>query len=304
MATSVYTCGPAALATILKSMGIYTTEAEIAKLAGTDETGTSLYGLKTAAQAKGATAIGARLTTDQLKTNYMVVLSINGVNHFEVVLNITDTTVYLFDPNLGNIEMTLDNFNELYTGVALLINDQAPANATILTDEEMQNIKALAYKVKKTVTKVWVPGYYYKAGVKWVDTSYYVPRLSLVWVNGYWAHWGPFSWYVFPHPELRLTFKKINRGYWQTIWKYKPGYWTKRTTFEVVHTINPKKVESAFYGATGIVLGGVGVIYGALSSPFDDGKAGLAIGMGLYGIWSGGRELIYNKDPLWTPVGE
>lgn len=69
----------------------------MAQLAETDETGTSLYGLKTAAEAKGATAIGARLTIDQLKTNYMVVLSINGTTHFEVIQNITDTTVYLFD---------------------------------------------------------------------------------------------------------------------------------------------------------------------------------------------------------------
>ncbi|OEC84531.1 hypothetical protein A9507_01865 [Methanobacterium sp. A39] len=84
-----------------------------------------MYGLKTAALAKGATAIGVRLTVDQLETNYMVVLSINGVNHFEVVQNmekseifpvenhrfsnITNTTVYLFDHNLGNIEMTLAN---------------------------------------------------------------------------------------------------------------------------------------------------------------------------------------------------
>ncbi len=37
MATTIYTCGPAALATILKNMGIYTTEAELTQLSGTDE---------------------------------------------------------------------------------------------------------------------------------------------------------------------------------------------------------------------------------------------------------------------------
>ena len=33
IATTIYSCGPAALATILKGLGIYTTEAELAKQA-------------------------------------------------------------------------------------------------------------------------------------------------------------------------------------------------------------------------------------------------------------------------------
>jgi ABC-type bacteriocin/lantibiotic exporter with double-glycine peptidase domain len=94
MSSNIFNCGPAALATILKSIGIYTTEAEMAKIAGTDETGTSLYGLKTAAQAKGATEIGVRLTTSQLQTNNIVVLSINGVNHFEVVQNMEKSLIF------------------------------------------------------------------------------------------------------------------------------------------------------------------------------------------------------------------
>ena len=131
IATTIYSCGPAALATILKNLGIYTTEAELAQLAGTDETGTSLYGLKTAAQSKGVNAVGARLTIDQLQPNYLVVLDIDGTKHFEIIRNITNTTVYLFDPNLGDLEMTREKFNTLYTGVALIINGQAPANATL-----------------------------------------------------------------------------------------------------------------------------------------------------------------------------
>jgi trimeric autotransporter adhesin len=57
-----------------------------------------LYGMKTAAQNKGATAIGAKLTIDQLKPNYIVVLTINNVKHFEVVQNIINTTIYLLTP--------------------------------------------------------------------------------------------------------------------------------------------------------------------------------------------------------------
>nr|WP_287682180.1 hypothetical protein [Methanobacterium sp.] len=70
----------------------------------------------------------------------------------------TNNTVYLFDPNLGYIEMSLDKLNELYMGVALIINGQAPANATILTDDEMRNIKAKFHWEKVEHTR-WIPGY-------------------------------------------------------------------------------------------------------------------------------------------------
>ena len=121
----------------------------------------------------------------------MVVLSINGNNHFEVIQNITDTTVYLFDPNLGNIEMTRDKFNELYTGIALIINEQAPTNATLLTDDEMRDIKAMWHKVKirhgmnPTLRNSWLEKNIYST----------IPIIHVKWVSVY--RWGP-----------------INIGYW------------------------------------------------------------------------------------------
>ena len=160
MASTIYSCGPAALATIFKALGIYTTEAELAERAGTDESGTSLLGLKEAADWYGVSAAAVRLTVDQLKANYLVVLDIEGTNHFEVILNITDTTVYLFDPNLGNIEMSLGKFNELYTGVAMIFNEAAPAGAVNLTPAEMEEIKASGY-IKIPHFYVVRPGYWY-----------------------------------------------------------------------------------------------------------------------------------------------
>jgi predicted double-glycine peptidase len=67
-----------------KNLGIYSTEGELSKLAGTDETGTSLYGLKIAAQSKGLTAIAAFLTIEQLQPNYLIVLNIGGTNHLKL----------------------------------------------------------------------------------------------------------------------------------------------------------------------------------------------------------------------------
>ena len=244
MATTIYTCGPAALATILKSIGIYTTEAEIAELAATDETGTTLSGLKTAALAKGATTvIGARLTTSQLKTNYIVVLLINGVNHFEVVQNVTNTTVYLFDPNLGNIEMTLDKFNELFitsggTGVALLINDQAPANATILTDDEMKNIKGSLH-LESVKHEYWTRGYYYPT-VKWVTLSFSYPTLRFKWVSGYYL-WG---WIPIPgHFEVYIAWQRASIRVPTIVWRYHPGHKVTYYTYKLVSDFSYNKIN-------------------------------------------------------------
>ncbi len=181
-----------------------------------------MYGLKTAALAKGATAIGARLTIDQLKTNYMVVLSINGVDHFEVVRNITNSTVYLFDPNLGNIEMTRDKFNELYTGIALIINDQAPANATILTDDEMRNIKASGYKTVKIGAWYEPPRIYYT--VRKVYHTRTIRYITLDWISIY--DWGPihigFWWPTLHAQTIRYCTYQLVRHY--ILGKWHPIY--------------------------------------------------------------------------------
>gem|GEM_PF-4605818 len=50
--STTYNCGPAALATVIKAQGVPCTEMEIAKMAGTDESGTSMYGLIQAARKK------------------------------------------------------------------------------------------------------------------------------------------------------------------------------------------------------------------------------------------------------------
>ena len=215
IATTIYSCGPAALATILKNLGIYTTEAELAQLAGTDETGTSLYGLKTAAQSKGVNAVGARLTIDQLQPNYLVVLDIDGTRHFEIIRNITNTTVYLFDPNLGDLEMTREKFNELYTGVSLIINGQAPVNATLLTDDEMRNIKAL-WHIAKVEHSYWTPGYWYPT-TKWVTKSFYYPTIQFKWIPSYlWRGWLPIP----GHYEARIVWKRANINIPTIVWKY------------------------------------------------------------------------------------
>ncbi|MBM4240086.1 MAG: C39 family peptidase [Euryarchaeota archaeon] len=171
MQTTNYTCGPAALATVLNNIGINATEQELVTLAGTDENGTTMYGLAEAAKAKGLNAVGMKLSVDDLKKNNIVFITIDGGSHYSVVREVTVGSVKLADPSLGNIEMSREKFAEVYSGNALVIIDpNAPSqevsnstqatgtaeqtsngadtnstsvqadNSKILTNEEMQSI--------------------------------------------------------------------------------------------------------------------------------------------------------------------
>jgi parallel beta-helix repeat protein len=145
MADIYYDCGPATLATVLqKYFNITASQDQLATYAGTNYTGTSMYGLVQAAQEKGLNAYGLKLSVNQLEPGNIVYLVRKGEGHFSVITNITISTVYLADSELGNINMTLSDFTAIYSGNTLIItnntNNTQLNNGTILTTEEMQNI--------------------------------------------------------------------------------------------------------------------------------------------------------------------
>ncbi|WP_432703681.1 C39 family peptidase [Methanothermobacter thermautotrophicus] len=181
---SNYTCGPAALATILQRLGVNTTEDELAELAGTTEDGTTMQGLLEAARAMGMNATGMRLSISELRANMIAYTISDGIGHYTVINEITGDTVKLADPSLGNIEMSIDDFAQIYSGNALVItapkvqaqevnktesnentNLSEPVNNLTdtsstdvqtdnrtLTDEEMQNIKGKCWQFLAPVT--------------------------------------------------------------------------------------------------------------------------------------------------------
>jgi len=153
MQSTDYSCGPAALATVLQNMGINVTEQELKVLAGTDVSGTSMHGLAQAARSKGLNATGMRLSIDELRPDMIVHVINDGTPHYSVIKEVTNESVRLADPSLGNIEMTREKFNEIYTGNALVISDpnmqvnttnqtgSVQAENQTLTDETMQSIR-------------------------------------------------------------------------------------------------------------------------------------------------------------------
>ncbi|MEN4018798.1 MAG: C39 family peptidase [Methanobacterium sp.] len=143
MQSTDYSCGPAALATVLQNIGINSIEGDLKVLAGTDTSGTTMHELSEAAKAKGLSAAGMRLSVDDLKPNNIVHIMLDGEGHYSVVREVTDTSVYLADPSLGNIEMTREKFAEIFTGNALVITDpnvqaQETSNSTQATGTSEQ----------------------------------------------------------------------------------------------------------------------------------------------------------------------
>ena len=123
MQTTNYTCGPASLATVLNNLGFNATEMELAALAGTDENGTTMYGLLQAVRSKGLNATGMKIASNNLKSNNIVYMTVNGGAHYSVIRSINNETVLLADPSLGNINITREEFEEQYNGYAMVLDD-------------------------------------------------------------------------------------------------------------------------------------------------------------------------------------
>ncbi|MEN4007311.1 MAG: C39 family peptidase [Methanobacteriaceae archaeon] len=154
MQSTDYSCGPAALATVLQNMGINATEGDLKVLAGTNnETGTSLYSLVRAAQSKGVNAVGMRLSVDDLKRNHIVHVVLNGTPHYSVVREVSENSVRLADPSLGNIVMTREEFNEIYTGHTLVISNSNVQEVNQTATSENKNLTVIPnVQVNQTAT--------------------------------------------------------------------------------------------------------------------------------------------------------
>ena len=116
-----------------------------------------MHGLAQAAQSKGLEAIGMKLSVNELKKNDIIFLNTSGNTHYSVVLEVTNESVKLADPSMGNIEMSKNEFQKVYSGNALVtgsnISVKDLSNSTKLSDEEMKDIIGSANK-KQNKSKI------------------------------------------------------------------------------------------------------------------------------------------------------
>jgi predicted double-glycine peptidase len=124
-----YSCGAAALATLLSGSGDPIREREVllAVFSGlSDEAaqhtmrqGLSLLDLKRVAEARGLAAEGYRVgpeTLAQLTRPVLVRIEPYGYAHFAVLRGVRGDRVYLADPARGNVRMSLARFRTIWLG--------------------------------------------------------------------------------------------------------------------------------------------------------------------------------------------
>lgn len=115
-------CGPKALKLICDELDVSAQVDEIAQLAGTDDTGTSMYGLAQAAQALGLEPQGLQVDLAYLQSMELPVIAWIGGNHYVVVTDITRNAVYMTEPDRGELVASREDFQRLWGGHVLAVS--------------------------------------------------------------------------------------------------------------------------------------------------------------------------------------
>lgn len=96
----------------------------------------------------------------------------NGLEHFVVVKNIDNNTVYLMDPSIGNKKITMAEFNKLFTGHIITA---CPRNSIIKLDKGLtigDLFFKIVYKEKFLVIKIIITSIIWT--ILSIISSYYI----------------------------------------------------------------------------------------------------------------------------------
>ena len=122
-------CGIACLGSILHYYGENVSLIQLRSLAGTDQSGTTLYGLQVAAQALGFNAEGVRVSQsylNELKTPAVAHQKISrGNEHYVVIVEVLRSYIRVMDPARGRlIKVKKRDFFRHWQGVLLLVSSE------------------------------------------------------------------------------------------------------------------------------------------------------------------------------------
>lgn len=130
-----YSCGSAALATLMQYyFGDEVSEAAILlgilgpmnedEVKDREANGLSLLDLKNYAERRGYQAAGVRLplaSLPRLTGPVLIHLEKKGYQHFAVLRGVRGDRIYLADPSLGNVRLSVDRFAKEWSGIALVL---------------------------------------------------------------------------------------------------------------------------------------------------------------------------------------
>ena len=121
-------CGPSALASVSRFYGVSATEKELASMAGTSRTGTSLFGLLRAARAKGLSADAWRVKPDQLADVPRPCILFMHPGHFVILKGVKGGRYFVADPSQGQYAESLPEIEQQWHGEVLVVGPPDYAN--------------------------------------------------------------------------------------------------------------------------------------------------------------------------------
>ena len=205
MSNDDFSCGPASLATALNKFGLNLSLNEISKHTNTSLNGTSMQSLIDAARYYNFSAVGVEIDTGKLKENTIVHLNINGNEHWTVLSKLTQTHAFLADSTMGNVNLSLDEFNSIFTQKAIILsaNSQNDLNKEIIGNQirildKKQALSIFAKGMKKKVIgykTVWKYGMIAKYGwvLRPVVSKGHVSFCQWKYVKGTYYVWGKYK---------------------------------------------------------------------------------------------------------------
>ncbi|MBL7645031.1 MAG: tetratricopeptide repeat protein [Candidatus Hydrogenedentes bacterium] len=132
-------CGPQALQKLLELKGIASTVEELATLAGTDGTGTTMAALSRAADAKGLPLTGIQ-ANDLAEVSIPFVALLDG-NHFVLVSQVAGEQLRIYDSGQPESALNLATFAKRWAGQALVLGNSVPPIAKALPPAAMEELR-------------------------------------------------------------------------------------------------------------------------------------------------------------------
>jgi NHLM bacteriocin system ABC transporter peptidase/ATP-binding protein len=114
-------CGAACLASIMEHYGRIVPLEEVRVACGVSRNGSTARNILKAARQYGFKARGYRKTIEKLKEAHIPAIIHWNFNHFVVLEGFGKGEMYLNDPARGHQTVSYDEFNESYTGIALIL---------------------------------------------------------------------------------------------------------------------------------------------------------------------------------------
>jgi ATP-binding cassette subfamily C protein len=142
-------CGAAALAIIMGYYGAFIPLEELRVRCGVSRDGSNALNIVKAARFYGFEGKGIKAEIEDLRTEKFPLIVFWGFQHYVVVEGFGKNKVYINDPAAGPRQVSLEEFDEFYTGIALLFEPTEKFQKTKTPKKLFRLIKERLHDVKE-----------------------------------------------------------------------------------------------------------------------------------------------------------